>query len=151
MFDNNMRQKQLTAVLKTLIMPPSITLRCWTEADFPAIQRLSAPEGWTTPQRRPDEALSAWHHSWPALVVTEDENVIGFVRGLTDGAVTTFIAELLVAPEQRGKGLGRLLLDACHLLYPHTRLDLISQEEAVPFYKALGFRYVGEGLRKSYR
>ena len=151
MTDDTSRQQQLSAVLKTLIRPPGITLRCWTETDFLAIARLSTPEGWMTPLHRPVEALQAWQHSWPTLVVTEDENVIGFVRGLTDGEVTTFIAELLVAPEQRGKGLGRLLLDACHLLYPHTRLDLISQEEAIPFYKALGFRYVGEGLRKSYR
>ena len=150
MSDNNTRQQQLSAVLKTLIIPPGITLRCWTETDFLAIAHLSIPEGWMTPLHRPNEALTAWQHSWPTLVVTENEYVIGFVRGLTDGEVTTFIAELLVAPEQRGKGLGRLLLDACHLLYPHTRLDLISEETAVSFYQALGFRYVGEGLRKNY-
>lgn len=153
MSDVNVRQKQLETALEMLTLPPGITLRRWTEADFPAIQRLSTAEGWTTPQQRPDEALSAWQHSWPAHVLTEDEHdqVIGFVRGLSDGEVTTFIAELLVASEHRGKGLGRLLLDACHLLYPHTRLDLIADEEAVPFYKAIGFRTVGEGLRKSYR
>ena len=143
--------KQLETVLEVLTLPPEITLQGWTEADFPAIQRLSTAEGWTTPQHRPDEALSAWQHSWPALVLTEQEQVIGFVRGLSDGEVTTFIAELLVAPAHRGKGLGRLLLDACHLLYPHTRLDLIADEEAIPFYMAIGFRSVGEGVRKSYR
>lgn len=153
MSDVHVRQKQLETALELLASPPGITLRSWTEADFPAIQRLSSAEGWPTPQQRPDEALSAWQHSWPTLVLTEDEHdqVIGFVRSLSDGEVTTFIAELLVAPEHRGKGLGRLLLDACHLLYPHTRLDLISDEKAVPFYKAIGFRYVGEGVRKSYR
>ena len=151
MTDDTTRKQQLSAVLKTLILPSAITLCCWTEADFPAIARLSTPEGWMTPQHRPDDALRAWNNSWPTLVITVHETVIGFVRGLTDGEVTTFIAELLVAPEYRGKGLGRLFLDACHLLYPHTRLDLISQEEAVPLYNALAFRYVGEGLRKSYR
>ncbi len=127
-----------------------VQLRCWSEGDFPAIQRLSALEGWTTPQHRAEESLVAWQNSWPTLVVIEGENVIGFVRGMTDGEVTMYIAELLVEREYRGRGLGRLLLDACHELYPRTRLDLISTEGANDFYRADGFRFVGEGLRKSY-
>ncbi len=69
---------------------------------------------------------------------------------MTDGEVTMYIADLLVEREHRGKGLGRLLLDACHELYPRTRLDLISTAGANGFYRADGFRFVGEGLRKSY-
>lgn len=149
--DSNTRQNQLEAALKTMTIPPGIQLRCWAEADFPAVHHLSALQGWPTAHNRAEEALIAWQHSWPALVITEEESIIGFVRGLTDGKITTYIAELLIDPRHRGKGLGRLLLDVCHALHPHTRLDLISTEEADPFYKAHGFRYVGEGLRKSYR
>ncbi len=145
------QREQLEAVLEAIPRSPGIQLRCWSEADFPAIQRLSALEGWPTPNSRPEESLIAWQNSWPTLVVLEGENVIGFVRGLTDGEITTYIAELLVDPRYRGKGLGRLLLEACHALHPHTRLDLISTEEALPFYKRNGFRGVGAGVRKSYR
>jgi GNAT superfamily N-acetyltransferase len=147
------RQRQFAAALKRVKVAEGVKgveLRCWSEEDFPAIQGLSALEGWTTSQRRPEESLDAWRKSWPALVVTEGENVIGFVRGMTDGEVTMYIADLLVEREHRGKGLGRLLLDACHELYPRTRLDLISTAGANSFYKADGFRFVGEGLRKSY-
>lgn len=150
MSDSHTRQKQLEAALTVLKLPPGIQLRCWTETDFPDIQRLSTLQRWPTPHNRPEEALAAWQHSWPALVVTEGERVIGFVRGMTDREITMYIAELLVDPDYRGKGIGRLLMDACHALCPRTRLDLISTEEAIPFYKATGFRYVGEGLRKSY-
>lgn len=147
------RQRQLAAALKRIKVFEGVMgaeLRCWSEGDFSAIQRLSALEGWTTPQRRPEESLDAWQKSWPALVVTEGERVIGFVRGMTDGEVTMYIAELLVEREHRGRGLGRLMLDACHELCPHTRLDLISTAGANDFYRADGFRFVGEGLRKSY-
>jgi ribosomal protein S18 acetylase RimI-like enzyme len=150
-FDVRSQREQLKAVLEAIPRPPGIQLRCWSEADFPAIQRLSALEGWPTPNSRPEESLVAWQHSWPTLVVLEGENVIGFVRGLTDGEITTYIAELLVDPRYRGKGLGRLLLEACHALHPHTRLDLISTEEALSFYKKKGFRDVGAGVRQSYR
>jgi GNAT superfamily N-acetyltransferase len=151
MSDSRTRQKQLEVALTTLSIPPGIQLRCWIEMDFPDIERLSTLQEWPTPHDRPEGALVAWQHSWPTLVVTEGERVIGFVRGMTDGKITMYIAELLVDSDYRGKGLGRLLLDACHALYPHARLDLISTEEANPFYKTIGFRYVGEGLRKSYR
>src|SRR5216683_784127 len=113
--DSSTRQNQLAAALQAMKIPPRIQLRCWTETDFPAIQRLSTLQGWPTSRNRPAEALFAWQHSWPALVITEEENVIGFVRGLTDGEITTYIAELLIDPKHRGKGLARLLLDACNL------------------------------------
>ncbi len=151
MSDLQKRQHQLEIVLKTLSIPEGIQLRAWQEADFPAIQRLTAQQGWLTPTTRPTEALLAWRHSWPALVVTEGEEVIGFVRALTDGEVTTYIADLLVAPRYRRRGLGRLLVEACHALYPHTRLDLISEEDAVPFYRRERFRDMGRGMRKSFR
>jgi ribosomal protein S18 acetylase RimI-like enzyme len=151
MTDFHPRQKQLEAALTTLSIPPGIQLRCWTDEDFPDVERLSTLQGWPTPHDRSEEALVAWQHSWPTLVLSEGEWVIGFVRGMTDGEITMYIAELLIDADYRGKGLGHLLLDACHALYPHARLDLISTEESNPFYKAIGFRYVGEGVRKSYR
>jgi ribosomal protein S18 acetylase RimI-like enzyme len=54
--------------------------------------------------------------------------VVGFLRTLSDGAVTTYVAGLLVAPAWRGRGLGRTLLDACQALVPTTRLDLLAEE-----------------------
>ena len=151
MRDLRRRQEQLEIALKTLSIPAGFQLRAWQDTDFPVIQRLTAQQGWTTPTSRPEESLLAWQHSWPALTVTEGEQVIGFVRTLTDGEVTTFIADLLVDPRYRRRGLGHLLLEACHALYPHTRLDLISEEEAVPFYRREGFRDIGAGMRKSFR
>lgn len=148
--DKHEQQNQLETALKTMTLPAGIQLRCWREADFPAVQRLAALEGWTTFTNRPEESLVAWQHSWPALVVADGEQVIGFVRGMTDGEITTYIADLLVDPRYREKGLGRLLLQACHALNPHTRLDLISTEMAIPFYRREGFRDVGPGMRRSY-
>jgi hypothetical protein len=52
------RQRQLAAALKRMKVAEGVKgaeLRCWSEGDFPAIQRLSALEGWTTSQRRPEE------------------------------------------------------------------------------------------------
>jgi GNAT superfamily N-acetyltransferase len=136
--------------LAELALPAGIAIRAWSEADFSAIQRLSSAEGWPTPETRPAEALVSWRNAWPTLVARCEEEVVGFMRALTDGEVTMYIAELLVAPAWRGRGVGRALLDTCHLLYPHTRLDLLSTESADRFYVANGFRRF-QGFRKSYR
>lgn len=144
------RQHHLTIALAEARLPMGIAIRPWSEADFPAIQQLSLAEGWPSPTHRPTESLLAWQHSWPALVAVEGEPIVGFVRGLTDGAITMFIAEMAVDARRRGRGIGRALLDACHALYPTTRLDLLSVDDARAFYQACGFRVVYTGMRKSY-
>lgn len=144
------RPDQVKATIAHITLPPGVSIRPWTEADFPAIQRLSAAERWPTPIERPDDALTSWRNAWPALVATDGETVVGFVRTLSDGAVTAYVAELLVDPACRGKGLGRALLDACHHLHPTVRFDLLSTASSEPFYEASGFRRF-QGFRKSYR
>jgi glycine/D-amino acid oxidase-like deaminating enzyme/GNAT superfamily N-acetyltransferase len=142
-------RQQSIATLARIATPPGVAIRPWMETDFPAIQALSDAEGWPTPRTRPDEAREAWRQSWPALVATKRGDVIAFVRALTDGQVTLFITELLVAPAWQGKGIGRCMLDACHALYPHARIELFATESSASFYTASGFRPF-HGYRKSY-
>jgi len=145
-------RSQVESVLSEVALPPGVTVRGWTESDFAAIQRLSSAEGWPTSQDRATEAMAAWRKSWPALVATHGEDVVGFLRALTDGAVTTYVCEVLVVPAWRGRGIGRALIEACHHLCPSTRLDLLSGGTAdggFRLYEANGFRCF-QGFRKSY-
>ena len=145
------RDNQAKAVSSEVILPPGIIIRAWTGSDFTAIQRLSNAAGWPTPQDRPAEASEAWRRSWPALVATHSAEVIGFLRALSDGAVTTYVCEILVDPAWRGQGIGRALIETCHHLCPSTRLDLLSGGTAdggPRFYEANGFRRF-QGFRRS--
>ncbi len=147
---NTESSQQLMAALEQITLPTGIEIRAWDEDDFSAIQRLSSAEGWPSPTQRPAESLLAWQHSWPTLVAIEGQTIVGFVRGLTDGTITMFIAEMAVDAQRRGRGIGRALLDVCHFLYPTTRLDLLSVDDARAFYRACGFRVIHDGMRKSY-
>ena len=133
MEDRQQSLSQLQDVLAQMAMPVGLTIRAWTEADFTGIQRLSDREGWTTPSKRPDDALRSWHQSWPALVAWEHQEMVGFFRALTDGYVTTYIADILVVPAWQQRGVGALFLELCHRLYPSTRFDLLSTEGARGF------------------
>lgn len=130
----------LQTITTMLKLPPGVSIRPWVEADFPAVQRLSEAEGWPTPLERPAEALAAWRRSWPALVAVAEQEVIGFCRALSDGSVTTYIAELLVAPGWQGQGVGSALLEASQRLCPGSRLDLLATETSRHFYARVGFR-----------
>ncbi|HEY4383078.1 MAG TPA: GNAT family N-acetyltransferase [Ktedonobacteraceae bacterium] len=144
------RQQHLTAALAQVQLPSGITIHAWHDTDFPAIQRISDAEGWTSPTQRPTDSLLAWQHSWPALVAVEDDMVVGFVRGLTDGSITLYIADLAVDRQWRNRGIGRALLDTCHALYPTARLDLLAADDARAFYRTCGFRVLHDGMRKSF-
>jgi ribosomal protein S18 acetylase RimI-like enzyme len=120
-------------------VPEGLEIRTFIAEDFPAVQALSSSERWTTPVERPDETLAAWLNSWPALVAVDGSGaVVGFLRALTDGVVTTYICEILVAPARRDQGLGSLLMEVCRRLHPGSRLDLLSTESADSFYRAIG-------------
>src|SRR4051812_16074396 len=90
-------------------LPAGVTIRAWVTPDFPEIQRLSDAEGWPTPTARPEASLMSWRRSSPALVAVADGEVVGFLRGLSDGDVTLYVAEILVAPDWRGKGIASAL------------------------------------------
>lgn len=134
------RFKHDIQILGHCAAPTGVALRPWISADFATIQLLSSAEGWTTLVNRPADSLLSWQAAWPTIIAEADGQIAGFLRALSDGVVTTYIAELLVAPAWRGNGLGRALLDACHALVPGTRFYLLAMPEALDFYMYTGFR-----------
>jgi len=83
-------------------------------------------------------------------LLAEDENVlVGYARivppAQADDAVR--IGRLVIAPEQRGKGLGtRLMRQAMELACKHYGgvIAISAQTYLEPFYEALGFARAGE-------
>ncbi|WP_346913251.1 GNAT family N-acetyltransferase [Clostridium sp.] len=130
-------------------LPKGIYIREFTEMDFYSIQVLYQKEGWMTFLKRSEDALKAWENSNITLVALDGDIIVGLIRALTDGEITTYIAEIIVDNSYRGKGIGKALLDICHNLYPHTRLDLLSTDGADEFYQRESFR-THMGFRKSY-
>lgn len=96
-------------------------------------------EGWPTKpsQERFNQVLRG---SGVVLVAEEEGKVVGFLAGLTDGALYAFITLLEVIPSHRGKGIGTDLVqhfaDECKDLYA---CDLVCDPDLVPFYERAGF------------
>jgi ribosomal protein S18 acetylase RimI-like enzyme len=78
------------------------------------------------------------------IVIAVDEQigaVVGFITAITDRVLSAYIPFLEVLPEYRGRGIGselvRRMLERLAGLY---MVDVLCDEEVLPFYQKLGMR-----------
>ncbi len=96
--------------------------------------------------REPDRLRTALERADLALVAVQDENVIGIVRTMSDGAFAVYIADILVLPDIQGQGVGSRLLQAVLDHYPMDTFHhqvLIAERDAEGFYRRMGLSAVG--------
>ena len=67
------------------------------------------------------------------------ERVIGFITAVSDGVSAAYIPHLEVLPEHQGVGIGRELVQRMlKQLNDIYMIDLLCDENVVPFYEKLG-------------
>ena len=76
------------------------------------------------------------------VLVTARSNgrLIGLLRGLSDYCYRCFVADLAVAKDNQGRGIGREIISFTRDLAPGARIFLFSAEDAEGFYQKLGFQ-----------
>jgi ribosomal protein S18 acetylase RimI-like enzyme len=88
-------------------------VRAIRPSELKAARALLRANGW---DRRgvntPEEFQLLLEHSQLSLVAVNGDEIIGFLRALTDGMSNGYISMLAVAERHRGKGVGRALLRA---------------------------------------
>ncbi len=74
---------------------------------------------------------------------------VGFARAVTDGATFTWVCDIVVHPDHRGRGLGKWMVKTW---LEHPELQTVSHhlrtEDAHCLYEAFGFRRV-EAMRRT--
>ncbi|MGP4067281.1 GNAT family N-acetyltransferase [Halobacillus sp. B29] len=126
----------------------TIQIRSFLEKDFHDIQQLNEKEGWNGLVERNEETCCSWLNSEPALVAEEDGEVVGYLRGLTDGAVTLYICEILIKESHRNQGISEQLVRTAHECYPSTRVEMLATTSSHEYYENRGYRSF-YGFRKS--
>jgi ElaA protein len=89
----------------------------------------------------------AGHH----VMIFEDDNLVAYSRILPKGSTYkgyASIGRVISAQSHRGKGLGREVMQVSLMiakeLWPEEEIKISAQVYALPFYRSLGFKEVGE-------
>lgn len=76
------------------------------------------------------------------ITESETDTLVGFTRILTDDFKYAYVYDVIVANENRGQGLGHMLLDAV-VNHPRIKdlkhIELTCAETKKPFYERYGF------------
>lgn len=115
-------------------------IRKYNEFDFIQINELNAAEQWNNLVEKEQITKEAWNNSNIAYVAEVNGQIIGYIRGLTDQAVTLYICELLIHKNYRGLCIGETLLNYVHSLYPTTRIEMLASSTSHTYYEQKGYR-----------
>jgi ribosomal protein S18 acetylase RimI-like enzyme len=141
----------------------SITYESPTHIPGETISRLFSLVGWIKPRReKPDvhvkidaisnhtlyldgtaddfEFLEATFRNSTALYSARHDNeIVGFVRVLSDSLQRSILYDLVVHPEYQHRGIGTKLLERCLKDFAHTQITLGTSSTTMKFYEKFGF------------
>jgi GNAT superfamily N-acetyltransferase len=89
-----------------------------------------------------DQLYQAINHSWYMVSVYDDGALIGYGRVISDGILHALIVDMIVHPDDQGKGIGRTILSMlvrrCQT-FGVKDIQLFCATGKSPFYEKSGF------------
>ena len=115
--------------------------------DIEAIWKLLSATYWAADRSR-DATAKSIQHSF-CLGLFHDRRQVGFARAVTDYATFTYFCDVIVAPEHRGRGLGKWMVEV-FIAHPElqTTTQCLRTRDAHSLYERHGFERT-EYLRRS--
>ena len=111
------------------------------------IERLYSSVGWTTYTDNLTALRKGFNNSLLVLGAYEQNELLGIIRVVGDGATIIFIQDILVFPEYQRKGIGSALLRAVLDRYSDVRqIELVTDNtpNTISFYRSMGFSEYSE-------
>lgn len=95
--------------------------------------------GWKTAEY-PNRLYTAIKNSEYVLSVWNNEDLVGLISAIDDGAINVFITYLLVKPEYQKQGLGKIMMnDFCKRYEGFGRRILSTELDKEKYYNKFGF------------
>jgi N-acetylglutamate synthase-like GNAT family acetyltransferase len=90
-----------------------------------------------------EELYTALKNSWYTISVLNNESLIGFGRIICDGIVHALILDVIIHPEEQGKGIGKEIMNKLITKCKKHKIrdiQLFSAKDKAGFYEKLGFK-----------
>lgn len=111
------------------------------------ILRLYTEVGWTAYTENMAALERGYRNSLLVLAAYENDELLGIVRAVGDGATIVFVQDILVFPARQRQGVGTALLQAVLDRFPDVRQIMLATDntpKTVAFYKSMGFTDLSE-------
>jgi GNAT superfamily N-acetyltransferase len=107
-----------------------------------ALRELYIEMGWcgkSMPEWQNEKFEIALHNSTWAFTVWDVNELIGFVRVVSDKVMVASIQDLMIKEKYRKKGLGKMLVERCLQKLPSGNWSARTTPEYYHFYEECGF------------
>ncbi|MBI9075845.1 MAG: GNAT family N-acetyltransferase [Desulfatibacillum sp.] len=119
-------------------------LQAPTQEEIARIVALYMGQGWWEEGKEGPELVARIVAGSHCFAVAEENGlIVGFGRAISDRASDAYVQDVLVAPEFRGKGIGRLIVRELTEKVHGDGLrwiGVIAEQGSAPFYTSLGFK-----------
>lgn len=86
-------------------------LRSITPRDYELVRQFLAEVGWQHRVSGAEQFRRMMEKTDRTVVAWDDSRIVGFARALCDGVSNGYISMVAVAPDRRGRGIGRSLVE----------------------------------------
>ena len=83
-----------------------------TPEDYELVRQFLAEVGWQHRVSNPEQFRRMMENTDRTVVAWDDSRIVGFARALCDGVSNGYISMVAVAPDRRGQGIGRNLVES---------------------------------------
>lgn len=124
---------------------PSLTTNC-TSVDWKALAQLIEVAG--LGPRDSQVVERAFRGSFAVCFLYQETTLIGAARAISDGATSSAIYDLVVAPDYQGRGFGKQILHDILARLPSRSVLLVSVPKQLGFYQKAGFKVLKTAMLK---